>query len=283
MDDHPNSQANLASSLNTFFLFLASKLWILAITKIIFYANAIESYDRTDKVQLLPISCQYCRRDLKTSMSSSSLVLKFLFSCPFLLLIFQCNCMSHDIVYGGINYKTSKAVSGKVNLSVYYEALNQSCASFIVKNLAQIFDNGLSNIVNLRLVPWGNAYFNQTSNATVCQVIFISNGFSNFFFFPIYFSREINRSICFFFPCFIFEKLRNKINFALEIFRMVQMSANWILCKPAQLIWCMMWYIVFDFIHNYLLQFYYSFSRLFHNPYYINLRWIFWYRTSILL
>lgn len=102
-------------------------------------------------------------------MGSTSLVFTFVIVFPFLLFIFQSDSISaYDLDYGRVN-KDSKLVSQKVNLSVYYEALNPSCASFIVKNLARIFDNGLNTIVNLRLIPWGNAYLNKSTNAIVCQ------------------------------------------------------------------------------------------------------------------
>ncbi|TQD77822.1 hypothetical protein C1H46_036652 [Malus baccata] len=57
----------------------------------------------------------------------------------------------------------------KLTLSVYYETLCPRCATFIVKNLARIFDNELITILNLRLVPWGNASTNNSKNATFCQ------------------------------------------------------------------------------------------------------------------
>lgn len=57
----------------------------------------------------------------------------------------------------------------KLTLSVYYETLCPRCATFIVKNLARIFDNELITILNLRLVPWGNASTNNSNNATFCQ------------------------------------------------------------------------------------------------------------------
>ena len=50
----------------------------------------------------------------------------------------------------------------KVNLSVYYDSLCQSCATFIVKDLLNVFYNNLISIVNLQLVPWANAYVNNT-------------------------------------------------------------------------------------------------------------------------
>lgn len=58
----------------------------------------------------------------------------------------------------------------KVNLSVYYDSLCQSCALFIIKDLRDIFDSNLTSIMNLRLVPWANAYINNNNNSISCQV-----------------------------------------------------------------------------------------------------------------
>ncbi|PRQ42834.1 putative gamma interferon inducible lysosomal thiol reductase GILT [Rosa chinensis] len=56
------------------------------------------------------------------------------------------------------------------SLSLYYDSLSTSCATFIVKNLAKIFDDDLITILNLRLVPWGDAYANKSNNSTAfCQ------------------------------------------------------------------------------------------------------------------
>ncbi|CAN6724221.1 unnamed protein product [Malus baccata var. baccata] len=62
------------------------------------------------------------------------------------------------------SFGVSRVEPQKVTLSVYYETLCPYCATFIEKNLARIFDKGLITILNLRLVPWGNA-----STATFCQ------------------------------------------------------------------------------------------------------------------
>ncbi|XP_065854046.1 gamma-interferon-responsive lysosomal thiol protein-like [Euphorbia lathyris] len=62
--------------------------------------------------------------------------------------------------------------AGKVNLSVYYETLCPACANFIVRNLMTIFNNGLTEIINLRMVPWGNAHITTVNGTVVCQ-----NGF----------------------------------------------------------------------------------------------------------
>ncbi|GMY25585.1 gamma-interferon-responsive lysosomal thiol protein-like isoform X1 [Fagus crenata] len=66
-------------------------------------------------------------------------------------------------------FNVSAIDSPKVNLSLYYDTLCPYCATFIVKNLTEVFNNDLINIINLRLVPWGNAYINKTNNAIVCQ------------------------------------------------------------------------------------------------------------------
>ncbi|KAG5022763.1 hypothetical protein JHK85_019105 [Glycine max] len=59
--------------------------------------------------------------------------------------------------------------SQKVNLSVYYASLSQPCATFIVKNLEEIFHRDLINILNLQLVPWANAYVDKTNHSIICQ------------------------------------------------------------------------------------------------------------------
>ncbi|KAL0369651.1 UNVERIFIED_CONTAM: Gamma-interferon-inducible lysosomal thiol reductase [Sesamum angustifolium] len=52
----------------------------------------------------------------------------------------------------------------KVSLGLYYESLCPYSASFIVDSLARIFSDGLIDIVDLNLVPWGNTklYGNHT-------------------------------------------------------------------------------------------------------------------------
>ncbi|WOK95838.1 hypothetical protein Cni_G04545 [Canna indica] len=64
----------------------------------------------------------------------------------------------------------SAAASGsasKVSLGLYYESLCPYSANFIVNYLAKIFDDGLISIVDLDLVPYGNA---RIRNGTmVCQ------------------------------------------------------------------------------------------------------------------
>lgn len=55
-----------------------------------------------------------------------------------------------------------------VPVTLYYETLCPYCADFIVNHLANIFQNGLISIVNLRMVPWGNAWLN-SDGSFACQ------------------------------------------------------------------------------------------------------------------
>lgn len=56
----------------------------------------------------------------------------------------------------------------KVSLDLYYESLCPYSANFIVNELAIIFENGLIDIVNLKLYPWGNAKI-RGDNSIDCQ------------------------------------------------------------------------------------------------------------------
>lgn len=55
-----------------------------------------------------------------------------------------------------------------VNLSVYYESLCPYCANFMVNHLLKIFQTDLINVVNLRLVPWGNTQV-RPNDTWICQ------------------------------------------------------------------------------------------------------------------
>ncbi|XP_012089790.1 gamma-interferon-responsive lysosomal thiol protein [Jatropha curcas] len=70
------------------------------------------------------------------------------------------------------NYFASPSASisseNAVTLSLYYETLCPYCADFIVNHLVKVFDEGLISIVNLRLIPWGNAFV-QSDATFVCQ------------------------------------------------------------------------------------------------------------------
>ena len=59
----------------------------------------------------------------------------------------------------------------KVSLELYYESLCPYSANFIVNYLPKIFKHDLLSIVDLKLVPWGNAKLRGNSTFD-CQVIF---------------------------------------------------------------------------------------------------------------
>ncbi|KAM7522038.1 hypothetical protein LguiA_011940 [Lonicera macranthoides] len=56
----------------------------------------------------------------------------------------------------------------KVTLALYYETLCPYCSNFIVNYLYKIFENGLINIVDLKLSPYGNAKIGP-NNTIICQ------------------------------------------------------------------------------------------------------------------
>ncbi|KAK8453965.1 hypothetical protein SEVIR_5G372200v4 [Setaria viridis] len=58
--------------------------------------------------------------------------------------------------------------AGRVTVSVYYETLCPFCSAFVVNDLARIFNNGVSSIADLRLVPFGNGRVSADGSIT-CQ------------------------------------------------------------------------------------------------------------------
>ncbi|KAL1543609.1 gamma-interferon-responsive lysosomal thiol protein [Salvia divinorum] len=62
----------------------------------------------------------------------------------------------------------ASSADNKVSLSVYYESLCPYCANFMVNHLLKIFQTDLINIVNLRLIPWGNTQI-QSNDTWICQ------------------------------------------------------------------------------------------------------------------
>jgi interferon gamma-inducible protein 30 len=78
-------------------------------------------------------------------------------------------CSSAD--YHGIRLP-SRPKSPKVNLSLYYETLCPVSKEFIVNDLVKVFKEDLISIVNLRLVPWGNAHIIDPNKTIICQVTF---------------------------------------------------------------------------------------------------------------
>ncbi|XP_022154904.1 gamma-interferon-inducible lysosomal thiol reductase-like [Momordica charantia] len=63
---------------------------------------------------------------------------------------------------------TSDYCNDKVSLELYYESLCPYCANFIVNYLVHLFDDDLISIVDLRLVPYGNARVGRNGSIT-CQ------------------------------------------------------------------------------------------------------------------
>ncbi|CAO2840044.1 unnamed protein product [Amaranthus hypochondriacus] len=74
------------------------------------------------------------------------------------------SCLMMNQVCGGIE-------APKVKLDLYYESLCPFCANFIINpngGLPVLFQTALIHIVDLRLFPWGNAWFT-SNNSFVCQ------------------------------------------------------------------------------------------------------------------
>jgi interferon, gamma-inducible protein 30 len=67
--------------------------------------------------------------------------------------------------------RSPAAVEGaeKVSLELYYESLCPYCSRFMVNRLAGIFEDGLIEAVDLRLVPYGNARIGANGDIS-CQV-----------------------------------------------------------------------------------------------------------------
>uniref|UniRef100_A0ACD5VIL7 Uncharacterized protein n=1 Tax=Avena sativa TaxID=4498 RepID=A0ACD5VIL7_AVESA len=65
-------------------------------------------------------------------------------------------------------YLSTACAARRVSVSVYYEAMCPFCSGYVVNDLARIFQNGLSSIVDLRLVPFGNGRVSPDGSMT-CQ------------------------------------------------------------------------------------------------------------------
>ncbi|CAN0879673.1 Gamma-interferon-responsive lysosomal thiol protein, partial [Linum grandiflorum] len=97
------------------------------------------------------------------TMASSPFLLLLLASLPFLLFS---PTQSHEPDPDD-GFFDQKDESDRVNLTLYYETRCPYCRDFIVDPLAKAVATDLMNIVNLRLVPWGNAYID--GPRVVCQ------------------------------------------------------------------------------------------------------------------
>ncbi|RZC53369.1 hypothetical protein C5167_012222 [Papaver somniferum] len=56
-----------------------------------------------------------------------------------------------------LEFTTHSADASKVTLALHYETLCPYCSNFMVNYLPQIFSNGLIDIIDLQLIPYGNA------------------------------------------------------------------------------------------------------------------------------
>jgi hypothetical protein len=111
-------------------------------------------------------SCSFGVLPAKHSVMDS---LKLFFSLIVLTFLLSLHAPCSSFEDHGINVLESQ----KVNLSLYYETLCPSCATFIVNELAnKVFEEDFLSIINLRLVPYGNAQVQQPNNTIVCQVTF---------------------------------------------------------------------------------------------------------------
>lgn len=63
---------------------------------------------------------------------------------------------------------TSSGEDGRVLVEMYSESLCPYCKNFIVNYLSKFFENGLINIVELRIIPYGNAHIHE-GGSIVCQ------------------------------------------------------------------------------------------------------------------
>ncbi|KAF5176074.1 Gamma-interferon-inducible lysosomal thiol reductase [Thalictrum thalictroides] len=74
-----------------------------------------------------------------------------------------------DLVFMLVIFSSSTSVSPqKVELALYYETLCPYCSNFMVNYLPEIFKNGLIDVIDLKLIPYGNAKLASDDTIT-CQ------------------------------------------------------------------------------------------------------------------
>lgn len=77
--------------------------------------------------------------------------------------------------------------SQKVSVGLYYESLCPYSANFIINYLDKLFETDLISIVDLKLVPWGNAKL-RGNNTFDCQVmVFLDSSILWIVCLPLYF------------------------------------------------------------------------------------------------
>ncbi|XP_059660906.1 gamma-interferon-responsive lysosomal thiol protein-like [Cornus florida] len=83
-------------------------------------------------------------------------------------MLFFVSLFPHSSTSATFSSASSPDSSDKVSLGLYYESLCPYSANFIINYLDNIFTNGLIDIVDLTLFPWGNAKI-KGNNTVVCQ------------------------------------------------------------------------------------------------------------------
>ena len=111
---------------------------------------------------------------LLSKMPFYEIALKIFFACLLFSFTPPCHVAASYTQLDG-NEASLPAKPGNVNLSVYYETLSPTCSNFIVQNLEGVFNNDLISIINLRLVPWGDANISKSNNAFICKVTLLLN------------------------------------------------------------------------------------------------------------
>lgn len=125
--------------------------------------------------QKSPLEVPKMGTDRRISYLSVSLLLNLLLLFTTSTIISAKSSSSSIISVGD-----QKEVEGaeKVTVALYYETLCPYCSNLIVNYLYKIFDDGLYDIVDFKLIPYGNAKIR--NNTIVCQVLFFSLTFLTF-------------------------------------------------------------------------------------------------------
>lgn len=83
--------------------------------------------------------------------------------------IMKCWCSWHIVLSFMLFDMFAETGVEKVKVELYSESLCPYCAEFIVNYLNPFFNNGIIDIVELRIIPYGNAHVD-SSGRMVCQV-----------------------------------------------------------------------------------------------------------------
>ncbi|KAG6744291.1 hypothetical protein POTOM_053008 [Populus tomentosa] len=104
-------------------------------------------------------------------MGSSPFLSFLVLTALVFLFVTPSHSSEYDVARESAPPVTSRKISRnseKVKMSLYYESLCPYCSSFIAGPLAQVLETDLMTILNLRLVPWGNAILD-SNNTIECQ------------------------------------------------------------------------------------------------------------------